>query len=253
MYWLTSPPSPPPPPNNRHPLLQRRRPPPAKKQSLDDDIVFLFRGEEAQRRSPHHVRLRGGFEPALPGYVNFDTAFQMGHHMDGGGLEELWGSEILGQGSDDVFLDAFEGPTDSVEWGGSVGTIYASPEGFIYIIHPTPNMIDPSNNEFLSNLATANREICALGGIQFSQVYGWISYSEYLAIEEAVEARTGGISVETDSLFQRELVSEVLQRAQRNEAYDVGWFRYGVTRGVSEDLRGIDDAVAFMDAQGVQG
>ncbi|PFH62357.1 hypothetical protein XA68_13951 [Ophiocordyceps unilateralis] len=153
--------------------VQARNPPPPKKARIDGN-VFLFRGEMGERRKPSDIRQLGGFAPAEAGYQHHQSAFRMAHHMTGDLEEE----------SDDVGSSDADTDSSSVDSSGErlwytafvslshhpdLAASYAEDDGFLYIIHSAPNMIDPRRDDVLRQLSSVNREVLALGGVQFSQ------------------------------------------------------------------------------------
>ncbi|EFY85860.1 heat-labile enterotoxin IIB, A chain [Metarhizium acridum CQMa 102] len=115
----------------------------------------VFRGDF---RSPAEVAIDGGFRPRGD-YANDDRAFSIYRHMGG----EFWredDSELSDEDSEEEWISAFVSVTTDVGTGASYGR-------WLYRIHATPNMIDPTaENE-------NEPEIFALGGVPWSQVMGW--------------------------------------------------------------------------------
>ncbi|POR35326.1 Heat-labile enterotoxin IIB, A chain [Tolypocladium paradoxum] len=116
---------------------------------------FVYRGD---KRSPRDLREAGGFRPRGE-YEDNDRTFTIYRHMLG-----EWGrgedSEDSDTDLDEPWSSAFVSVTTELETGASYGH-------WLYRIHATPNMIDPTvENE-------GEPEIFALGGVRWSQVVGY--------------------------------------------------------------------------------
>ncbi|KAF5132985.1 Cholera enterotoxin subunit A [Metarhizium anisopliae] len=133
-------------PNGKRDVIGRAPKQPAKE---------VFRGDF---RSPRDVAKDGGFRPQ-GNYANDDQAFSIYRHMVGEhGRED--DSDLSDEDSDDEWTSAFVSVTTSVDTAASYGR-------WVYRIHATPNMIDPTEGE------ENQPEIFALGGVPWSQVIGW--------------------------------------------------------------------------------
>ncbi|KAM3518661.1 hypothetical protein MY4038_010032 [Beauveria bassiana] len=133
-------------PNGKGDVISRAPKQPAKE---------VYRGD---KRSPRDVARDGGFRPR-GNYENDDRAFSIYRHMVGEfGRED--DSDLSDEDSDEEWTSAYVSVTTSVDTGASYGH-------WVYRIHATPNMIDPTaENE-------NEPEIFALGGVPWSQVMGW--------------------------------------------------------------------------------
>ncbi|EXU99020.1 heat-labile enterotoxin alpha chain [Metarhizium robertsii] len=133
-------------PNGKRDVVGRAPKQPAKE---------VFRGNF---RSPRDVAKDGGFRPQ-GNYANDDQAFSIYRHMVGEhGRED--DSDLSDEDSDKEWTSAFVSVTTSVDTAASYGR-------WVYRIHATPNMIDPTEGE------ENQPEIFALGGVPWSQVIGW--------------------------------------------------------------------------------
>ncbi|KJK77998.1 hypothetical protein H634G_06581 [Metarhizium anisopliae BRIP 53293] len=133
-------------PNGKRDVIGRAPKQPAKE---------VFRGDF---RSPRDVAKAGGFHPQ-GNYANDDRAFSIYRHMVGEhGRED--DSDLSDEDSDEEWTSAFVSVTTSVDTGASYGR-------WVYRIHATPNMIDPTEEN------ENEPEIFALGGVPWSQVIGW--------------------------------------------------------------------------------
>ncbi|RDA88772.1 hypothetical protein CP532_4111 [Ophiocordyceps camponoti-leonardi (nom. inval.)] len=247
-------------PNTPRPNLYPRSPDHVSDSEEDrpgvDKGFFLFRGELGSARRPSRIRQLGGFEPENPGYEEYESCFSIRHHIRGRPAGEV-DSDSDSEASNLVASDPSteESPWHtafvSLSFRPDTAAYYAAHEtepGYIYIVAPSPNIIDPSSITALESMASANEEVVALGGIQFSQVYGWITYPEFNEIEQDLRRDIRFAPVDDDVDFVRELVNRVLQQATANPSCDMRWSSRHITTGRTSDFQGRVEATRFMDS-----
>ncbi|RDA92913.1 hypothetical protein CP533_3897 [Ophiocordyceps camponoti-saundersi (nom. inval.)] len=130
-----------------HRLLIPRQAPPK---------TFLYLGD---RRSPQQIECDGGFQPKDKGYEELWSSFCMFFHMSY--KQTGW-------------ISAFISTSYSIKFASRT----AGEDGYIYVIDPTPNIIDVN----CVRVKNPHRECLALGGILYAQVVGWIRRKDYIRL-----------------------------------------------------------------------
>ncbi|RDA96219.1 hypothetical protein CP533_1810 [Ophiocordyceps camponoti-saundersi (nom. inval.)] len=244
-----------------HPRTPNHDPPEEADKSKADKSFFLFRGEVGAARAPSYIRLAGGFGPENPGYEQYESSFSIRHHIRGRPSPGGTGSDFDSDSDSERSSLALPEPsTDETIWHTAfvslsyrpnTAAFYASDmtePGYLYIVAPSPNIIDPSSIPDLEWMASINEEVVALGGVQFSQIYGWMTCAEFNEIEQDLLRDARFAPVDDDTDFVRELGNRVLQHATANPLYDIGWSTRRLTTERTSDFSSSQEATMFMDS-----
>ncbi|KAF1731557.1 Heat-labile enterotoxin IIA, A chain [Beauveria bassiana] len=125
----------------------------------------LYRGSGS---SPEEVKARGGFVPRQEGGPLTNETFGLESHH--------WGRSRT----------AYSSTTRS--FGVALGySVRDRDAGWIYKIHPTPNMIDMNGSGFRLHFRS-EEEFSALGGIRYDQIEAWMPMSKSDLKEELTRA-----------------------------------------------------------------
>lgn len=120
------------------------------------DPLLLFR---PSTHKPGEVKNRGGFDAATTPLRDVNLSL---HNFD---------------------IASHEGETDSAGYLGTFETSavavdrqhHQSEDGYIYAIAPSPNMVNVNESLGAHTLGAENREIAAMGHIDYTQILGWWS------------------------------------------------------------------------------
>ncbi|KJZ72499.1 hypothetical protein HIM_08168 [Hirsutella minnesotensis 3608] len=119
--------------------------------------TILYRGDP---RSPEELRKIGGMPPEFDGPTT-DTSYSLlAHHKGEGKVASAYASTSK---------------SFSIALAYAVGKNYgATPsDGWVYWVHPTPNMIDMDDSDFVK-VYGLEEEFSAMGGIRWDQVEAYI-------------------------------------------------------------------------------
>ncbi|PFH59931.1 putative enterotoxin [Ophiocordyceps unilateralis] len=190
------------------------------RQSLPKKL--LFRGDI---RNPDEIKSDGGFQPLEEGYENDAAAFSINHHMLGNPYPDSDDESDGSSTCSDEWMTAFVSTSYSPEHAQH----YANGDqgGYIYVIHPTPNIIDVRGIPFLP--LNVDEECVALGGVLWQQVVGWINYQEYTRLRP----------------------SNLMDHIHNNPDYEPQLFGNShLTADLKADFATREEATKFMDETG---
>ncbi|KYK53952.1 hypothetical protein DCS_05901 [Drechmeria coniospora] len=177
--------------NVRRTLITRDEPP----------INLVFRGD---MRPFYHVKPEGGFFPQDPIYPTSNKPFRIALHMRNKKLQKT------------AFVSTSHNPDTAIAYARGID----ESSGFLYLIHPTPNIIDSTTSK-IGDLIY-NEECLALGGISWSQVVGWVGYDEYKAWQNLRSPDLEGLSFSGKSQLTpalREQFMKEMPRMTKNPDY----------------------------------
>lgn len=149
------------------------QPPPAKLEPQQSLPKIVYRGSS---KSPEEIRTAGGFIPRDNGPITNETFGLSSHH--GGQWRTFYTSTTRSFG---IALGFSVGYPD-------VGYFDGEPRGgWVYRIHPTPNIIDLANSGITFSYDD-EEEFSALGGVRYDQIEAWMPMPKNITGRDLTEA-----------------------------------------------------------------